>query len=382
LVLAVVAATVAGGCETASTLTSSPDQVKCQVSMAAPSSVDAGGGIGTFAVTTEAECTWDVSTAMNWISGLSPTSGQGAGQVQFRVAPNEGTAAREGTILVNGNQVRISQPGAPCRFELGPASQNVNAAGGAGSVNVAATSGCSWSASTDVSWISLSAPLAGSGNGSVNFSVAANAGSERTGHVTIAGQRSTITQTAPGAGPAGPVPGGPGCTYTIAPSSQSIGAAGGAGTVAVSTQTGCSWTASSNASWITVASGASGSGNGSVAFGVALNIGPSRTGTLTIAGRTFTVTQAAVIPISCSYSISPDSQKMAKDGGMGAVTVSTNSGCAWTAASNTSWIAITSGASGTGDGTVTFTVERNDGKKRNGTLTVAGRSAKVEQEDK
>jgi hypothetical protein len=350
--------------------------------MAAPSSVDAGGGTGTFAVTTEAECTWDASTTMNWISGLSPTSGQGPGQVQFRVAPNEGTAPREGAILVNGNQVRVSQPGAPCRFELGPASQNMNAAGGAGSVNVAATSGCAWSASTDVSWISLIAPLAGSGNGSVNFSVAANAGGERTGNVTIAGQRSTITQTAPSAGPAGPVPGGPGCTYAIAPSSQSIGAAGGAGTVAVSTQTGCSWTARSNASWITIASGASGSGNGSVSFGVALNIGASRTGTLTIAGRTFTVTQAAVIPTLCSYSISPDSQKVNKDGGTLSVTVSTDSGCAWTAASNTSWIAIISGASGTGDGTVTFNVEKNDGKKRTGTLTVAGRNAKVEQEDK
>jgi hypothetical protein len=303
--------------------------------------------------------------------------------VQFRVAPNEGTAAREGSILVNGDQVRVSQPGAPCRFELGPASQNVSAGGGAGSVNVAAVSGCSWSASTDVGWISLIAPLAGSGNGTVNFTVAANAGSERTGNLTIAGQRSTITQAAPGAGQAGPGAGGPGCTYTIAPSSQSISAVGGPGTpVAVSTQTGCSWTASSNASWITVASGASGSGNGSVVFGVALNIGASRTGTLTIAGRTFTVTQAAVISIPCTYSISPDSQKVDEDGGSESVSVSTASGCAWTAASNASWITVTSGASGTGDGTVTFNVEKNDGKKRTGTLTVAGRTAKVEQEDK
>ena len=46
-----------------------------------------------------------------------------------------------------------------------------------------------------------------------------------------------------------------------------------------------------------------------------------------------------------------------------------------------SWITITGGVSGTGNGTVRFTVARNDGKKRNGTLTIAGRNAKVEQEE-
>ena len=57
----------------------------------------------------------------------------------------------------------------------------------------------------------------------------------------------------------------------------------------------CSWTAASNAAWITVTSGATGNGNGSVAFAVAANLGASRTGTLTIAGQAFTVTQAAVV---------------------------------------------------------------------------------------
>ena len=147
--------------------------------------------------------------------------------------------------------------------------------------------------------------------------------------------------------------------------------------VKVSTTNACTWTASSNASWITVTSGATGTGDGSVALSYAANTGASRTGTVTIAGQTFALTQAP-----CSYSISPDNVKMGAAGGAATINVSTGSACTWMASSNESWITITSGASGAGAGTVRFNVAPNDGKKRNGTLTIAGRSAKVEQDDK
>ena len=61
--------------------------------------------------------------------------------------------------------------------------------------------------------------------------------------------------------------------------------------VSVTGTTGCTWTAVSNSSWITVSAGASGSGNGSVSLSVASNTSTSsRTGTVTIAGQTYTVT--------------------------------------------------------------------------------------------
>jgi uncharacterized protein (TIGR03437 family) len=54
----------------------------------------------------------------------------------------------------------------------------------------------------------------------------------------------------------------------------------------------CAWNAVSNDAWLTITSGASGTGNGRVNFSVAANPGAtSRTGTLTIAGLTFTVLQ-------------------------------------------------------------------------------------------
>ena len=93
------------------------------------------------------------------------------------------------------------------------------------------------------------------------------------------------------------------CTYSISPTSQSFGDIGGSGDVSVTSPGDCSWTATSNDDWITVTSGDSGSGSGTVGYSVAANPdADSRTGTMTIAGETFTVTQDG---ISCTYSISP-----------------------------------------------------------------------------
>ena len=105
-----VAATVHGACSASSTTTPiGPDPVKCQVSLANPSVVDANGGAARFSVATQPECAWEASSAANWISGLSPASGQGNGDVEFRVAANDGSSAREAEIVVNDSRVHVSQ---------------------------------------------------------------------------------------------------------------------------------------------------------------------------------------------------------------------------------------------------------------------------------
>ena len=410
-----VAAAVTAGCSASSTTTvtgTGPGPIKCGVSLADPSVVDAGGGAARLSIATQPECAWTVSSAVNWISGLSPASGQGSGDVEFRVTPNDGSSAREGDIVVNESRVRVSQR-APCRYNVSPQNQSVNAGADAGGVTVATQSECGWTATTDVGWIKLSSPLSGNGNGSVSFTVSSNGGAERTGSIIIAGQSSVVTQAtaqtpptppapAPAPAPAPPAPAPappapapappapapappapaptpaptPACKYSISPDDQKVEERAGTRTVKVSTTNACSWTASSNASWITVTSGATGTGDGSVAFSYAANTGASRTGTLTIAGQTFTLTQEP-----CAYSISPDTVKIDDGGGTGTISVSTGSTCTWTASSNESWITITAGASGTGNGTVRFTVAKNNGRnKRTATLTIAGRTAKVEQE--
>jgi hypothetical protein len=91
------------------------------------------------------------------------------------------------------------------------------------------------------------------------------------------------------------------CTYSISPTSQSFIASGGAGTVNVTTQSNCIWTATSNVSWLVITSNSSVTGNGVVNYSVLANTDvSSRTGTLTIAGQSFTVTQSGVAQYTLS----------------------------------------------------------------------------------
>src|SRR5262249_51591445 len=85
------------------------------------------------------------------------------------------------------------------------------------------------------------------------------------------------------------------CTFSLSPSSASPAAAATTGSVTVTASaTTCAWTAASNASWITITAGSSGTGNGTVTYSVAANTGAARSGTMTIAGQTFTASQAGV----------------------------------------------------------------------------------------
>ena len=84
------------------------------------------------------------------------------------------------------------------------------------------------------------------------------------------------------------------CTYSISPTRVTFQADGGPGSVTVTAPDGCAWTADSNGTWITITSGASGSGNGVVNYSVALYTGKprSRNGAMTIGGQTFSVKQS------------------------------------------------------------------------------------------
>jgi hypothetical protein len=331
----------------------------------------AAGGVATIAVTAPGGCGWAASSSAAWII-VTPASGSGAGTLNVTVTQNAG-AERAGTITVGGVDLQIIQDaaaGAPpnCTVTLQPTSLSMPSAGGPGSVAITTNAGCSWTAASGATWITITPPASGSGSGSKAFTVAANTtGTSRTGTITVGAATLTVNQAAAGAP----------CAPSINPTSQSIGSAGGAGTpVAVSAASGCAWTATSNAAWLTIASGANGTGNGTVTFNVAANTSSSRTGTLTIAGGTFTVTQAA----PCAPSINPTSQSIGSAGGAGTpVAVSAATGCAWAATSNAAWLTITSGATGTGNGTVMFNVAANTSSSRTGTLTIAGQTFTVNQ---
>lgn len=371
----IVTTALATGCaESTTSVTTGPSPAKCDVSLTGTSNVESTGGAGSLTVTTPPECVWTATASTTWITGITPTTGQGSGRIDFRVAANPAPAARDGEIVVNDGRLRVTQQAAAtaCTYTVAPATQSVVTTGGTGSITVTTGSGCVWSATSSAAWLTLT-PANGSGAGTVTFTAAANTGAERLATVTVAGQQATVRQS----GAQGST-----CAYEIEPAGQSFTAAGGSGSpVTVTTSAGCTWTARTTDAWITVTGGASGTGSGTVSYTVAANTGAARTGTLTIAGETFTVSQAAPVAATCSFSIAPTSQSIAAAGGAGTpVAVTTSNGCTWTAASNVNWITVTSPATGSGNGSVAFTVAQNTAlTDRSGTLTIAGHTFTVNQ---
>ena len=82
-----------------------------------------------------------------------------------------------------------------------------------------------------------------------------------------------------------------GCAFSVYPSSASVSAGATSGMVNVSAGSACSWTATSNATFVGLSS-PSGTGGGTFMYTVAANTSAERIATLTIAGQTFTITQA------------------------------------------------------------------------------------------
>jgi len=114
-------------------------------------------------------------------------------------------------------------------------------------------------------------------------------------------------------------------------------------------------------------------GGFSAGFNVAISNGAAITSTATDpANNTSEFSQCVSLTGPCSYSISPPSQSFPGNGGAGTFNVTVAAGCAWTATSNVGWIDITSGSSGSGNGTVQYSVLGNPGQTiRNGTITIA-----------
>ena len=215
-------------------------------------------------------------------------------------------------------------------------------------------------------WLAITSGTSGSGNGTVSFSANANTATQvRVGTATIAGQTFTVTQNAAS------------CAFSISPTSmQQAPFAGANGSSTVTTSDGCAWTATSNTPWITVTSGAQGTTSGEVTFTVAPSTATSqRLGSLTIAGRTFAVTQ---VGNTCSYVLTPASPTIGGEGGTGSITVGTASGCPWTATTTQSWISVS--GTGTASGSASYTVSANTtGASRVGSISIGTKSFTITQ---
>ena len=188
------------------------------------------------------------------------------------------------TSTETSSTLLTSPSASKCQFDADGSPSAFPAGGGQGSLTISTTRECAWTVAASTNWVSIGS-RSGQGEATVSYSVAANViPSPRSAVLSVESVRVELKQDA--------AP----CRYAISPRDQRIGYAGGSITVSVETLTGCNWTTSSSASWLTVTGGASGNASGTVTLMAAANASSERSGRATIAGETFSVVQDAMPP--------------------------------------------------------------------------------------
>lgn len=324
-------------------------------------------------VTTARDCTWSAISHASWV-GVAPVSGQGSGTITLSVAGNPDTRLRTASIAVNDSMLTVTQEGLPCRFQLPTQQVRVAADGARTSIGLTTTDGCDWRATAAVPWVRVLTDH-GTGAASVEIDVSRNDGFERSGTLSIAGLTFTVHQDGtPDAPPMGPAPAS--CSFAIDSDRASFRSAGGQGSIRITADPGCPWTAAAHVPWLTLAR-ASGVGSETLQYSVAQHTSTTndRSGTLNVAGRTHTVEQQA-----CGLSIDPPSQTFNSPGGEGSIRITTDPGCQWSASATGGWVAL-SRSSGGGPDSLKYQVGVNTSttSERSGTVAISGRTHAVRQ---
>jgi hypothetical protein len=349
----------------------------------------------TAAITTQQGCTWTASPGASWITVTGGQSGSGSGNVSFSVSDNW-DAPRRGVVMVRwptetaGQNLQVTQAG--CRYAVSTSSISIPYYGGTGQFNVVQTSDpitcgsatqdrCRWTAESDVPWIQITTTMPQAGDNPVSFAVQPNPGpAARTGKITVRDKVVQITQSELRQHPTD-------CEYSVTPIEFRPCMSGSGLSATITTQPGCTWTASSDLSWITVTHG-QGSGPGNISFYASDNWDAPRWGAIIVrwtsgrGGQQFlSVTQAG-----CHYAVSTSAISIVAAGGSGQFNVVETSdpiscgSCRWTAQSDVSWITITTTMPQTGDNPVSFSVAANSsGVARTGRITVGGKVVQITQ---
>lgn len=297
---------------------------------------------GAYSVNTGGSGTWTATTEADWIT-LSRASGEAGVSCIYMVAANFSTDARTGTIDIAGNTFTVYQTGYDST--LTPSTATADYAGGSGTIEVTVDAGVSWTAKYNDAWLSVT-PTTGISVGTVTYTVAVytNGTTPRTGTLTIAGKTFTVTQT--------------GTDVIITPTEQKMGFDVGTFEVVVAAMPETAWSVTPKASWISVVDDGYGYGNSTVLVAVGAN--PSalpRTGTVDIGSKTLTVTQAGTTNISLI--ITPTEATASPVGAYGNIAVYSTPDAPWLAESRDSWITVSEGETGAGNGNTKYVVTAN-----------------------
>ncbi|MBQ7251141.1 MAG: leucine-rich repeat protein [Kiritimatiellae bacterium] len=346
-----------------------------------------------------ATVSWKAKSSAGWLK-LKTASGKGNATIVYELAENKG-AGRAATIAVTGGgktaSFRVEQKGKDGSdpnavpptvghfLQIDPANVTYSAEAVTNETALV-MSDLPWTATTTNDWISLSGTN-GSGFGMLTYQVAANTDNHaRTGTVTVAGGTLKAELILEQKGKADEPP-----YLALSPTNRTAGAAA-ASNEAFWVEANVAWEVAVSDDWIDV-NPSSGSGNGRVAYTMAAN--PStdgRTGTVTVYGGglagVFTLTQAGkaaagtgsgsgagsgsgtiVAPAEKKLAVHPSARSHGNEAASDAFQVESN--VKWAASPSENWIVLDT-KSGTSNGIVKYSVARNTGDQRTGTITLKG----------
>ena len=320
---------------------------------------------------------WSVAPNNSWISVVDAGNGQGGDLVTIAIAENPSYKARTGTVTIGTETFTVTQQGRPAAalsFSVSPTASTASVEGANGLVSVTATPDLPWTATSGANWLTVYAATAtGAGNGNVVYVASPNPTlSQRTGTITVTPEAASgmtakthkVTQ--------------PAAQSALSFNSYEFEAAGESCSVDVSVASIVEWSISESLDWITVNGSTSRTGPGTVTLQASANntVYP-RSGTVTIAGKTFSVSQKAR-GVELEY----DTKLFGTDGGYESISIHPDGNSAWTAvASDATWITIFQGDSGTGDGEILYIVSPyvGDGSARTGWITVGDKKVYITQ---
>ncbi|MCU1232119.1 MAG: hypothetical protein JWP63_86 [Candidatus Solibacter sp.] len=251
-----------------------------------------------------------------------------------------------------------------CTMVVTPTSFTIPADSYTGEIAVTQSTGSNcgnFSVASQANWIHITAGQTGGAvPGKVSFTVDSNSSANsRSGIIRVSLQNVTITQS------------GATCLFSADPKNQNFPIDGGTGSFAVTAN--CAWSAFSGATWIKLTGGSQGSSNATAAYSVDANQCVSgRSGSITVSTGlpsppVVAITQdgsQANLTLSATSATAPSDAKDYR------ITITTGDGCAWSAFSDVSWIQITNGASGAGNGSLVYHLLENKSIVRTGNIHI------------
>ncbi len=278
-------------------------------------------------------------------TGKGTTSGQGnyfAGELVALTATPEANSLFTGwtpapcaaSFKMPANPLTCTANFTTCAYTLDSINKKHSAKTETGTVTVTTAAGCPITAQSNASWIKVTVPT----TNPISYTLEANAGGERTGTLTVAGQTVTITQES--------------AKYELAVTKTGNGVINGGGTYTVGTPITLTATAEANSLFL-------GWTPAPCAASFAMPATP----------LTCTATFS-----TCSYTLDSLKKSHTENSETSSITVTTQAGCPVTAKSEVPWIKATVVGN-----VVNYTVDKNTDVERKGILTIVGQQVEITQ---